>query len=133
MQLPTFFSVSGVTIVFGVVLGILSTGCPAPTCPQCTIKKAQFTIPSAEGTIVDVVMKSEGDFTGHCDGERDSDGCQLSDEQSLGVLPENVRQEEHLPWQTDDDDQVTVRIEVMRQTSRGTTVQVPAPVVTIVR
>jgi hypothetical protein len=131
MKLPSFALLPAVTLLLGVTL--LSTGCPAPTCPQCTIKKAQFTISPAEGTIVDVVMHSDGEFTGHCAGQRDPDGCTLTDEHSLGVLPQNVRQEPPLPWETDDDDQVDVRILVHRQTASGTVVQTPAPTVTIVR
>jgi hypothetical protein len=133
MKLPSFALLPSVAITVGALLGIFSTGCPAAGCPQCTIKKAQFTISPAEGTIVDVVMHSDGEFTGHCDGQRDPDGCTLTDEHSLGVLPENVRQEEPLPWETDDDDQIDVRILVHRQTASGTVVQTPAPTVTIVR
>lgn len=133
MKLPSSPFLPSVAIMLGAALGILTTGCPQAGCPPCSLKKAQFTISPAEGTIVDVVMHSEGNFTGHCAGQRDPDGCTLTDDHSLGVLPQNVRQEPPLPWETDDDDQVDVRILVHRQTASGTVVQTPAPTVTIVR
>lgn len=120
--------------LLGAAVGLLVTGCPSPGCPQCSLKNANFTINPAEGAIVDVVMKSEADFTGHCAGERDPDGCSKSEERSLGVLPERKKQKFPLPWESDDDDVLRVTIDVVREApGGGTTIQTPAPAVTISR
>lgn len=134
MKLPSITTLWTVGAFVGAVLGTFVTGCPSAGCPQCTIKKAQFTIPRAEGAITEVVMDMECKFTGHCDGERDPDGCKLSETERLGVLRENERIEEPLPWETDDDDECTVEVEVTRQLADGSkVVQTPGPSVTIVR
>lgn len=132
MKLPSFALLPSVVILFGAALGVLSTGCPAAGCPQCTLKKAQFTISPADGEIVDVVMHSEGVFTKHCGGERDPDGCTLSEKESLGALREGKQDPQPLPWESDDDDRITVRVDVHRRTDRGVVVQTPAPAVSIV-
>jgi hypothetical protein len=120
--------------LFGAAVGLLVTGCPSPGCPQCSLKNANFTINPAEGAIVDVVMKSTADFTGHCAGEKDPAGCTRSDERSLGVLPERKAQKVPLPWESDDDDVLRVTIDVVREApDGGTRIQTPAPAVTISR
>lgn len=132
MKLPSFSFRTSVVILFGTTLGVLTTGCPEPGCPQCTIKRAQFTIDRAEGEIVDVVMHSEGMLTGHCDGEEKPEGCTLTERESLGVLREEEKQEAALPFKTDSDDRVTVRIDVHRKDRDGNViVQTPAPKVEI--